>query len=278
MSRILPRLERYHRPTRVDEAIALLRAGGRTTMLLGGGVSLGMLPRPNVREVVGMERLGVDQVRREDSVLCIGASVTLGRLDSELIMGSAAERLLRDTVRRTATTPLRNLMTVGGVIAGVGPWSDLPVSLLALGADLVLNGAAVLPIETFLAKGPRVLDGALITQVRVSWEGVTGGAFLKVGRNETDLALASASVVVFREGMHPRIRAAIGGLVPRPVRIPAMEDTLAGPPLDGGAMTRLIGSVVSPRMDPRADGDYRLALAGTCVVDCYEAARREACR
>lgn len=276
MSRILPVLELYHRPSSIDEARRFLTEGDRSVMVLAGGVSLGMVPRRAVRAVVSIERLGLDAVTREEGVLRIGAAVTLGRCDRELASDSPAERLLRVTVRRTATTPLRNLMTVGGVVAGAGPWSDLPVTLLALGADIVLNGETVIPIERFLAEGRRGLAAAIISEIRVPTNGVRGGAFIKVGRNETDLAMASASVVLFGDGFRPGIRVAIGGLVPRPLRIRSVEEALAAGAVDGESVTELIGSVVTARKDLRASADYRLALVGTCVLDCFEAASQEA--
>ena len=279
MSRILPRLERYHRPARVDDAIVLLQEHGRSGMLLGGGVSLGMVPRPHVCDIVSIELLGLDTVRREDSAIVIGAAMTLGRLERTLDTTSPAERLLRATILRTATTPLRNLMTVGGVIGGVGPWSDLPVSLLALGADLVLDGSDVRSLERYLSDAHRAPAVSLITEVRVTTSGCRGAAFIKLGRNETDLALASAAVVLCDREMHPPVRVAIGGLVPRPLRLPTLERHLGGASHDRDSIIRLLREAVSPRPDPRADADYRLMLAGTCVLDCFDLAREEeACR
>ncbi|MBN1423789.1 FAD binding domain-containing protein [Candidatus Fermentibacteria bacterium] len=276
MSQILPSLERYHRPASLDEALRILHEGGASVMVLAGGVSLGMVPRRAVRGVVSIERLGLDAVEREGGTLRIGAGVTLGHLERMLAGDSPVERLLMVTVRRTATTPLRNLITAGGVIAGVGPWSDLPVALLALGADIVLNGTTVISIERFLADGPRSIAGAIISEIRMSVDGVKGGAFIKLGRNETDLAMASASVVVFDDGVQPRVRVAIGGLVSRPLRIEAVEESLTRGVIDRGALSELLGSLVTPRHDPRAEAVYRLDLAGTCVMDCFETATREA--
>jgi len=278
LSRILPRLERYHRPTRVDEAVTVLKEGGRSALLLGGGVSLGMVPRPRVEDVVTMELLGLDTVRREGSAVVIGAAMTLGRLEEALEEASPAERLVRATIRRTATTPLRNLMTIGGVIGGVGPWSDLPVSLLALGADLVLDGTLVMPLEQYLSEESRAPAGMIITDVRVPTEGHRGAAFTKVGRNATDLAMASAAVVLLHGRTQPPVRVAIGGLVPRPCRLRVLEEHLSGESPDRDTTIQLIRGAVSPRPDVRADADYRLALAGTCVMDAFDAARQDACR
>lgn len=235
-----------------------------------------MIPRPNIRDVVSVERLGLDAVRREEGGISVGAAVTLSRLDTALDASSPAERLLRMTIRRTATTPLRNLMTVGGVIGGMGPWSDLPVALLALEADIVMNGESVVSMAQCAALGPRKLPGEVITEVRVRCAGVHGGAFIKVGRNETDLAMASAAVVR-RDGVAPP-RAAIGGVVARPVRLAAVEDCLRARSPSREELIGLIGSGLLPRSDPRASGEYRVALAAACVLDCYALCCGEALR
>ncbi len=267
MARLLPRLERYHRPSSVEEATALLRERGSSALLLGGGVSLGMIPRPWVTDVVSIEGLGLEWVEGGSS-LRIGGGMRLGPLAQRLDPEVPAGRLLRLTISRTATTPLRNLMTVGGVIGGAGPWSDLPVALLALGAQVVLEGEHAVRLEDYLSLRPSRRAGILITEVRVPTHAARAGAFLKIGRNETDLAMVSAAAV--REDGCWRV--AIGGAVARPRLVPLDEATLSHGLADPDMLAGRLKLMVRLRSDPRADEEYRLVALATCILDCVREA------
>lgn len=262
MACLLPNLRHYHRPQSLEEALALL-GGGPGVMALGGGVSLGMIPRPHVQEVVALDGLCLDEIEPGGEVLRIGACVTLSRLASTLHGGTPSHRLLLQTVRRTATTPLRHLMTVGGVVAGMGPWSDLPVALLALGTLVELDGSTQVPLGTLR---PGVLRGRIVTALEVPVGGIAAGWFVKVGRTATDLAMASAAVVRLATG---ELRVAVGGLV-KPTRVERVEAVLQAGSRELPEVCKALEALVKPRPDPRAEASYRLSLASVCIVDCLE--------
>jgi CO/xanthine dehydrogenase FAD-binding subunit len=224
---LLPKLQRYHRPASINEALDILKHAEGNALVLGGGVSLAMIPRRSVVTVVSTDRLGLDYVEVTNGTCRVGAGMTLGPLAEYLErMGGPAAALVRVGVTNTATTPLRNLMTVGGVIAGIGPWSDLPVAFLVLDAEVIINGEGSIGLDKLLEIGPgKVLSGkGIITEVRFRIDQWMSAAFAKLGRNATDLALASAAVACMTDnGKNGRIAVAVGGLVQKPVRVPAVE-------------------------------------------------------
>lgn len=283
LASLLPKLKRYHQPSSIEDALEILKNAEGNALALGGGVSLAMIPRRSVLTVVSLERLGLDSVNVVNGECRIGAGVTLGALAEDLahVEGPAAA-VVRAGTRKTATTVLRNLMTVGGVLAGVGPWSDLPVALLVLDTEVIINGEGSISLDKLLEIGPgKVLSGkGIITEIRFRTDQSTGGAFEKFGRNATDLAIASAAVSL-RANDHQNggMAVAIGGLVPKPVRVPVIERYLretAREHIDRERLSELMSRSVVPRPDPRAPGNYRLRVAANLVADCLgEACGRE---
>jgi CO/xanthine dehydrogenase FAD-binding subunit len=272
---LLPKLQRYQQPSKLEDVLEILQSAEGNALVLGGGVSLAMIPRRNVSTVVSLDRLRLDYVNVVNGECRIGASVTLGALTEALARIEGAEAaVVRESARRTATTPLRNLMTVGGVVAGVGPWSDLPVALLVLDTAVTINGEGSISLERLLEIGPgKVLAGkGLITEIRFIVNDSRNAAFDKLGRNATDLALASAAVSLSANGHGSSgVAVAVGGLVPKPVRLPSVEQYLQEASLDGVERDQLYEVMtrsVVPRPDPRAPRDYRLRVAANLVADC----------
>lgn len=277
MAKLLPNLKHYHRPHTIEGAKELLRQGKRTTMIIGGGVSLGMIPRRQITDVIATEKLNLDYFIAGEELIQLGAGISLGSAARQLEPhDDGAARLIMEAISRSATTPLRNLMTIGGVLAGVGPWSDLPVALLALHTTLVIDGDQKIELERFLLEGPaKVLSRfGLVTEVQVQRMGEISGSFMKFGRNVTDLAIASAAVSRhYSPGCDPEIRVAVGGLVARPKRLSDVEEFfLSGchGEVDRSSLLDLVSKTVTPRPDPRAEKEYRLNLVTQLIADCWE--------
>src|SRR6266540_1410244 len=99
---------------------------------------------------------------------------------------------------------VRHRGTIGGSIAHGDPASDLPTVLLALDADLVLQGAdgeRTVPAGEFFrgvfetALGPQ----DVLTEIRVPKLGPSGWSYLKFTRRAQDWATGGVGAVVRRE-------------------------------------------------------------------------------
>ena len=279
MGSLLPKLQHYHRPASVEDALDILQHAEGQALVLGGGVSLTMVPRRSVASVVSIDRLGLGYVNVASGFCRMGAGMTLGPLSDYLDqMEGPAAAVVRSAAVKTATTPLRNLMTVGGVVAGVGPWSDLPVALLVLDAEVIINGEGAIGLDKLLEIGPgKVLSGkGIITEVRFRIDRWASAVFTKLGRNATDLALASATVAFAGEDCRSNgVAVAVGGLVPKPVRVPTIERYLREETprrIRRERLVELLEESLVPRHDPRASRTYRLHLAANLIADCVQEA------
>jgi xanthine dehydrogenase YagS FAD-binding subunit len=120
---------------------------------------------------------------------------------------------------------------------------DMAVALTALGAQVVVKGPQgerAIPIETFYrlpGQTPHIENdlkqGELITAVDVPGVASTGSHYLKVrDRNSFAFALASAAAVLdLTPDKHVRqARIALGGVAPKPWRIPEAEESMRNKP------------------------------------------------
>jgi carbon-monoxide dehydrogenase medium subunit len=177
---------------------------------------------------------------------------------------------------------LRNMATLGGSLAGISLPSDVGIALLAVGAEVRLEGDEhrTVPIGDLLAQG--WLSGYdLITEVRIRKStGGWGAGFAKFGRSAVDIALVNAAAAVeVAAGGLKRLTIAIGQSGSKPV-------VLAGRQLnaEGREITRdLVREVaegaqaaVKPKADFRASAGYRKHLikvmTARAIADAIEEA------
>jgi CO/xanthine dehydrogenase FAD-binding subunit len=123
-------------PTTLEELKASLRAGGDVA-LIGGGVGLMSAATPSrwAATNIDLARLGLEWIREDRA----GAMLRLADLERSLGPG---RRAVGESLRLTATLPLRRLMTIGGVLGARSPRADLAVALAVHGARVrVMDGA-----------------------------------------------------------------------------------------------------------------------------------------
>ena len=138
----MPRVSAYHRPSSLEEALALLERDG--AHVLGGGSDLvGRLNTGELGdiEVVDLQSLGLSSIVSDAAGrVRLGAMASLQAVaDTESLPGA-----LRDLARAEEPSTLRGRATIGGVVAGRDPESVLLAGLLAADASVVLADACLL--------------------------------------------------------------------------------------------------------------------------------------
>lgn len=135
----------YARPRDVGEAIKLLRQAGGNAKALAGGQSLGpmlnlRLARPGL--LVDISRLEeLRQIENTGDAWRIGAAVTHSAIEDANGSLRGGETLA-EVAGGIAYRAVRNRGTIGGSLAHADPAGDWPLALAALGAEVVLRGAA----------------------------------------------------------------------------------------------------------------------------------------
>jgi aerobic carbon-monoxide dehydrogenase medium subunit len=144
------------RAASVAEAVALRQQHGADGALYAGGTELLMAMRMGLARwplLIDVKHIAALRgVARSDGVLRIGAAVTHWELERDPLVASLIPAFA-ELERSVANVRVRAAGTLGGNIAFAEPHADPPALLAALGARVVLEGAAgqrTLPLGEFL--------------------------------------------------------------------------------------------------------------------------------
>ncbi|GAB4537018.1 MAG: xanthine dehydrogenase family protein subunit M [Anaerolineae bacterium] len=257
------RINEYHRPQILDDALALLQRD-ETTVPLAGGTHLLPSRAPGVRAVVDLQALGLDRLSVEGFHLHLGAMVPLQRLVETPGVGE----LLAESARLEGPLTYRNSATIGGIIATGDPLSHVLIALLALEAEvhLRLPDPATVSLDRILDAPAKFLEGGLITGVTaLSAEGASGTAMARVARTPRDRPIVAVAVRVTREeGLCGGVRIALAGVADRPIRAYEAEDRLKGQPFDKRLVdvaAATLGEHLRPPSDFKGSSEYRREMA-----------------
>ncbi|MFQ6076031.1 MAG: FAD binding domain-containing protein, partial [Candidatus Bathyarchaeia archaeon] len=228
----------YHRPMRLEEAVALLGELG-DARVIAGGTDLIVEIRdgaPVPEAIVDISQIReMDYIREEAGMVKIGALTTHAEiLRSSLV--SARVPVLAEAVKAIGCAQIRNRGTIGGNLCNASPAADTAPPLLVLDAHLIVvnpGGIRTIPLTSFF-KGPgeTVLKGdELLCEVQAQVpEEDTGTSFRKLGRRRAHtLSLVSAAACLKLEGGRcEEARVALGAVAPTPLRAWGVEGRLRG--------------------------------------------------
>ncbi len=267
---MIPAPFEYEVAESVDHAVELLTTREDAKLLAGGHSLIPLLKvrlaRPGTLVDIGRVS-GMVGVLDAGEHLVVGAMTTLSDLvaDASVSVGCP---LLATTAAQVGDPQVRHRGTIGGSLAHGDPASDLPTTLLALDAELVVRGSGgertIAAADFFVgffetALGP----DEILTEIRVPKTGAAGTAYLKFHHRAIDWATVGVAVVVeSQNGSISSARVALTNMGPAPVRASAVEAALAG--ADRGAVARAAEAAdrgTDPPSDLQAGADYRRHIA-----------------
>lgn len=160
--------------------------------------------------------------------------------------------------------------------------SDTAPALIALQARVRLTGPGgtrLLPLEEFfvlpsenLQQETVLMPGEIVTEILlpVPAPGVRS-TYRKIReRGAWDFALASAAVVLQRDGgTITQARVVLGGVAPKPWRVPAVEQALAGRPLTGETIRQAAKASTGGAV-PLSQNRYKLLLLQGLIEEALE--------
>ena len=266
---MIPAPFEYSAPESVEEAISLLERGGEDAKPLAGGHSL--LPLMKMRlaapsMLVDLRRVpGLAGVERADGGFRIGAMTTHAVLQrtEELGLVARAAGLIADQ-------QVRNRGTIGGSLAHGDPAADLGAIVLAMGAEVTLEGpggrrsvAAADLFRDYLTTA--VEPQEVLTEVRLPGLEGYGFAYQKFNRRAEDWAMVAVSALVrVSDGRCEDARVGLTHMGPVPLRATAVEDALRGQPIDSERIREAAEQAAEgtdPPGDLNATPEYKRHLA-----------------
>jgi CO/xanthine dehydrogenase FAD-binding subunit len=179
---------------------------------------------------------------------------------------------LKLAAREIGGIQIQNAGTIAGNVCNASPAADSLPSLLALDAEVELaslDGQRRLPIAEFVTGNRRTLrrPDELVTALLIpNLGGDTRSDFMKLGgRKYLVISIVMVAAVLELDGKRiERARIAVGACSEIARRLPALETTLAGQPLDGALGQSVKPEHIaglSPIDDLRASAAYRRKAA-----------------
>ncbi len=257
----------YIRAASVADAVALLGRHGDDAKLIAGGQSL--LPALNLRLsapsiLIDICRLSELQgVSLQDGVLRIGGGCTHAQLLADALVAEHAPLIAR-ALADVAHPAIRSRGTIGGSLANADPAAELPACALALGATLVVQGAAgtrrIAADRFFTGLFETALTpGEILVAVEIPLAPSARWGFAELSRRSGDYAMVGLAA----HGSGSEIRLAyfsIGStaLLARHAAA-ALAVEVSAATLEAAA--KALGSDLPRHSDPQASATTRLHLA-----------------
>ncbi|CAM5776620.1 carbon monoxide dehydrogenase [Labrys miyagiensis] len=268
----------YHRPSRLEDAIAILAANGDDARPLAGGHSI--IPMMKLRmaaplhliDLAGLADLKGIHVQGGD--ILIGATVTQAELIGSPLL---AERLpiIRETSLQIADPQIRYVGTLGGNVANGDPGNDMPALMQCLDAGYLLSGpsgAREVKARDFYhgAYDTALEPGEILTAVRIAVPPAGHGySYQKLKRKIGDYATAAAAAVLTADGgIVTTCMVALTNLASTPLYAEEASGLVAGSRCDEETIRRAADAaraITDPAEDGRGPAEYRRDMGGVMV-------------
>ena len=266
----------YYAPSTLKEAcFTLARLDGGASVLAGGTDLLPYMKNEvmapaalvSLKNIEGLQ--GIAHVPGRGVV--IGAKATQNGLVRSPVLRDTYPSVC-ETAHSMANYQIRNRGTIGGNLVSAVPSADLPPILIALQADITLEGpheTRTIPLEKFFV-GPRrsvIASDEILTEIVIPDQVTTGSAYLKFGlRRSGALAVAGVAISLVADGMHvEEVRIVLGAVAPTPVRALRAEQLLRGNTVTEALLeevARTAANECRPISDIRGSEEYRREMVG----------------
>lgn len=272
-------------PKTVADAGDLLRPpppeSSRPTRSVVGGNTDWSVRHPHAAASAPRLRLhrqpGLRTIVEAGETISIGAAVSVAELQRDPVIGDAWPEL-PPFLNRFGSPAVRNLASVGGNLANASPAADLAVILLALQAEVSIDGPTGrrdLPLADFFLGYQRndLAPGEVLVRVCIPRNRDQAARMHceKVARRAHDDVASVASTMVVTggdPGTFGSVALSAGGVAPTPILLPATSAALTGRPVGVGVREALdlIPVEIAPIGDVRGSAGYKTRLLRHLVL------------
>jgi carbon-monoxide dehydrogenase medium subunit len=286
---VIPAAFDYHRPTSVQEAVALLAELGDNGRALAGGHSL--IPMMKLRlaspgNLVDLSGIGeLKGVRADGKDIVIGAMTTQHELIASDLLADKIP-LLRETSLQIADPQVRYLGTLGGNVANGDPGNDMPAVMVCLGSSYDVAGKSggrrIAAREFYQGAYLTALEtGEVLTAISIPTPAPGHGwAYEKLKRKVGDYATAAAAVMLtMKGGKVDSCSIGLTNVADTPLWAQEAARILTGSSLDAPTIKRALAaaeSITSPASDARGPAQYRTKMAGVMLARALDRAKSRA--
>jgi len=214
----------YHRPTSLEDAVALFRHSPDARYLAGGQT---LIPAMKQRlatpdNLIDLGAIaGLSYVRRNSGTLAIGAGTRHATVAASAEVESSIPALAR-LAEGIGDPAVRHRGTIGGSVANNDPSADYPTAVAGLGATVRTTEREIAADDFFTGMFATDLrDGEIVTEIAFPIPERAG--YAKFPNPASRYAMVGVFVAKTKAG----VRVAVTGAGPCVFRVPAMETALA---------------------------------------------------
>ena len=256
---MIPAAFEYARATTVQEASELLGKFGEEAKVLAGGHSL--IPLMRLRFAKPSALVDINPVRELSYIVVEDGNLRVGALTRhvELHQSDVVRQnlpLLAEIAEEVGDNQVRNMGTIGGVMAHADAAGDYPTLALMLDAEIVTNKRRFAAKDFFVALWTTPLDPDEIVCEVVFPLASGPHKYIKFRRRLFDWAIVGAGAQKLNGGW----RIGLTNCGPTPVRCRTVEEALASGSSPEEAAEHASDGL-SPSSDLRASAEYKLHLA-----------------
>ncbi|HET7124419.1 MAG TPA: xanthine dehydrogenase family protein subunit M [Bradyrhizobium sp.] len=263
----------YARATSVANALELLAAYGDKAKVLSGGQSL--MPAMNLRLISPELIVDIGEIAELRGIAVRGGVLSIGALTRHVYLLKSPEiaaraPLLTEAVAHVAHPAIRNRGTLGGSLAHADPASELPASIVALNATIVVRGQtgerriAARNFFTGIYETALSAQELLIAvEVPVAQE-KSAHFFHEFARRHGDYAIAGlAAQAIVQGGLFTDLRMAYFAVGDRPILVKAAGKliNIGVTPAVLAEASATLGDEFDPHEDQQASASMRRHLA-----------------
>jgi len=267
---VIPAAFEYARASSVEEASKLLNKYGEDAKVLAGGHSL--IPLMRLRLAQPKALVDINGIKELDHIKEEGSKVRIGALTRHVtLQNSSVIRhklpILAEVAAEVGDNQVRNMGTIGGVVAHADAAGDYPTIALMLDAEIVTNQRTIAAKDFFkdIFTTPLEPDEIVIEVVFPVANGPH--KYIKFRRRLFDWAIVGAAAQKMNGGW----RIGLTNVGPTPVRATAVEKALHdGAKPEEAAQHASDG--LNPSGDLRASPEYKKHLARVLTKRAIEQA------
>ena len=263
----------FYAPRTLAELVKI-RASKPNASILSGSTDVGLWVTKQMRDLGDI--IYVREVKELKSILVrdgkieIGAGVSLN--DAYAAVCQYYKNELSEMWQRFASQPIRNVGTLGGSVANGSPIGDSGPWMIALGAEIVVNGVSgqrVLLLENFyldyMKKDLRAGEFVEAVRIPLPHANLQFRTYKLAKRYDQDISAVCAAFAIRLDGNIVRdAHIAFGGMAATSKRAPQAEAALNGQLWNEEALSNAMTMLVqdyTPLSDMRASREYRMKTA-----------------
>ena len=273
----------YARATSVANALELLVAYGDKAKVLSGGQSL--MPAMNLRLISPELIVDIGEITELRGIAVRGGVLSIGALTRHVDLLRSPEiathaPLLTGAVAHVAHPAIRNRGTLGGSLAHADPASELPASMVALNATIVVRGQTgerrIAAEDFFTGIYETALSAQeLLIAIEVpAAQKKSAHFFHEFARRHGDYAIAGlAAQAIVQGGLLTDLRTAFFAVGDRPILAKAATKlvNIGITPAVLAEASATLGEELDPQEDQQASPAMRRHLAKILLARCASA-------